>query len=82
MGEIVDEWAATDDEHGKKFLNLWDQQLKVCEMQSEGGAAGALHGALVSGSLATSYTASQGKPADLRFNMFILYQNNKYDIRN
>lgn len=62
MGEIVDEWAATDDEGGKKkkFLNLWDQELKVVEMQSEGGAAGALHGALVSGSLATTYTASQG----------------------
>jgi pyruvate-ferredoxin/flavodoxin oxidoreductase len=61
MGEIVDDWAATNDElGGKKFLNLWDQELKVCEMQSEGGAAGALHGALVSGSLATTYTASQG----------------------
>jgi len=61
MGEIVDAWSATDDKHGgKKYLNLWGQELKVCEMQSEGGAAGALHGALVSGSLATTYTASQG----------------------
>jgi hypothetical protein len=60
MGEIVDEWAAEDDGHGnKKFLNLWGQELKVVEMQSEGGAAGALHGALNSGSLATTYTASQ-----------------------
>lgn len=43
MGEIVDAWAATDDEQGaKKFLNLWDQELKVIEMQSEGGAAGKL----------------------------------------
>ncbi len=37
MGETVDEWAATDDEKGnKKYRNLWDQELKVCEMQSEG----------------------------------------------
>lgn len=60
MGEIVDDWASQDDEHGhKKFVNLWGQELKVIEMQSEGGAAGALHGALNSGSLATTYTASQ-----------------------
>ena len=60
MGEIVDEWAAQDDELGnKKFVNLWGQELKVVEMQSEAGAAGALHGALNSGSLATTYTASQ-----------------------
>jgi pyruvate-ferredoxin/flavodoxin oxidoreductase len=54
MGEEVDAWAA---EHKK---NLWNQELKVIEMQSEAGAAGALHGALVSGALATTYTASQG----------------------
>lgn len=61
IGEIVDEWAATTDSSGvKKYLNLWKQELKVCEMQSEGGAAGALHGALVSGSLASTYTSSQG----------------------
>lgn len=54
MGEEVDAWA---EQHKK---NLWGQDLKVVEMQSEGGAAGALHGALVSGSLATTYTASQG----------------------
>ena len=54
MGEEVDAWA----EQQKK--NLWGQELNVVEMQSEGGAAGALHGALVSGSLATTYTASQG----------------------
>ncbi|KAL7544095.1 hypothetical protein ACHAXR_013545 [Thalassiosira sp. AJA248-18] len=60
MGEIVDAWASNNDNNPKKMLNLWDQELKVCEMQSEGGAAGALHGALVSGSLATTYTASQG----------------------
>eukprot|EP00550_Attheya_septentrionalis_P009942 CAMPEP_0198298222 /NCGR_PEP_ID=MMETSP1449-20131203/40120_1 /TAXON_ID=420275 /ORGANISM="Attheya septentrionalis, Strain CCMP2084" /LENGTH=582 /DNA_ID=CAMNT_0043999433 /DNA_START=79 /DNA_END=1824 /DNA_ORIENTATION=+ len=55
MGEIVDAWA----EDGRR--NLWGrQELKVIEMQSEAGAAGALHGALVSGSLATTFTASQG----------------------
>lgn len=72
MGEIVDEWAAQDDEHGnKKHVNLWGQELKVVEMQSEGGAAGALHGALNSGSLATTYTASQG---------LLLYIPNLYKI--
>ena len=61
MGEIADEWSSTEDANGeKKYKNLWDQELKVVEMQSEGGAAGALHGALVSGSLATTYPASQG----------------------
>ena len=54
MGEEVDEWAE------KQKKNLWGQELKVQEMQSEAGAAGALHGALVSGALATTYTASQG----------------------
>lgn len=54
IGEVVDEWAAK----GRK--NIFDQTLLVRQMQSEAGAAGALHGALVSGSLATTYTASQG----------------------
>ncbi len=54
MAEYVDEWAA----FGKK--NLFGEELKVLEMQSEGGAAGALHGALQSGVLATTFTASQG----------------------
>ncbi|KAG7357016.1 pyruvate ferredoxin oxidoreductase [Nitzschia inconspicua] len=54
MGEEVDAWAA---EHKK---NLWNQELKVIEMQSEAGAAGALHGSLQAGTLATTYTASQG----------------------
>jgi pyruvate-ferredoxin/flavodoxin oxidoreductase len=54
MGEEVDAWAA---EHKK---NLWNQELKVVEMQSEAGAAGALHGSLQAGTLATTYTASQG----------------------
>ena len=54
MGEWADEWAA----QGKR--NLWGAVPKIIEMQSEGGAAGALHGALTSGALATSFTASQG----------------------
>ncbi|MCX6665012.1 MAG: pyruvate:ferredoxin (flavodoxin) oxidoreductase [Euryarchaeota archaeon] len=54
MGEICDEWAA----HGRK--NIFGQILKIAEMQSEGGAAGAVHGALSAGALATTFTASQG----------------------
>lgn len=54
MGEWVDEWSAA----GKK--NLWGHRPEVIEMQSEGGAAGALHGALNAGALASSFTASQG----------------------
>jgi len=54
MAEGIDEWAA----HGKK--NLFDQPVRVVEMQSEGGAAGAVHGSLQAGALTTTYTASQG----------------------
>ncbi len=54
MAEVVDEWAT----QGRK--NLFDSVVKVCEMQSEGGAAGAVHGALQGGALATTFTASQG----------------------
>ena len=54
MGEYVDEWAA----HGRK--NIFGQVLRVAEMQSEAGAAGAVHGALAAGSLSTTFTASQG----------------------
>jgi pyruvate-ferredoxin/flavodoxin oxidoreductase len=54
MGEWVDEWSA------KRKANLWGHVPEVVEMQSEGGAAGALHGALQSGAMATSFTASQG----------------------
>lgn len=54
MAEHVDVWAAK----GKK--NLFDQTVKLIEMQSEAGAAGAMHGSLEAGSLTTSYTASQG----------------------
>lgn len=54
MAEGVDEWAA----HGKK--NLFGQPVRVVEMQSEGGAAGTVHGSLQAGALTTTYTASQG----------------------
>lgn len=54
MAENVDEWAA----HGQK--NLFGQEVKVVEMQSEAGAAGALHGSLATGALTTTFTASQG----------------------
>ena len=54
MAELVDEWAA----HGRK--NVFGQTVKVVEMQSEAGAAGAVHGSLQAGALTTTYTASQG----------------------
>jgi len=54
MAELVDEWAA----HDKK--NVFGQSVKVVEMQSEAGAAGAVHGSLQAGALTTTYTASQG----------------------
>ena len=54
MGELSDEWAA----QGRK--NLWGSVPTVVELQSEGGAAGTVHGALQAGALATTFTASQG----------------------
>jgi len=54
MAELADEWAA----HGQK--NIFGQTVRVVEMQSEGGAAGAVHGSLQAGALTTTYTASQG----------------------
>jgi len=54
MAEYTDEWAAK----GKK--NIFGEPVKVVEMQSEGGAAGAVHGSLQAGALTTTYTASQG----------------------
>jgi len=54
MGELSDEWAS----QGKP--NLWGNVPDVVEMQSEGGAAGAIHGALQAGALGTTFTASQG----------------------
>ncbi len=54
MAEYVDEWAASG------LKNIFGEQVKVVEMQSEAGAAGALHGALQTGALCTTFTASQG----------------------
>ena len=54
MADHVDNWAA----HGKK--NLFGQPVQLVEMQSEAGACGAMHGALETGSLSSTYTASQG----------------------
>jgi pyruvate-ferredoxin/flavodoxin oxidoreductase len=54
MGEFADAWSAA------KVPNLWGTVPLVAEMQSEGGAAGAVHGALQTGSLTTTFTASQG----------------------
>ncbi len=54
MAEVVDEWSA----NGQK--NIFDQEVDVIEMQSEGGAAGAVHGSLSAGALTTTFTASQG----------------------
>jgi pyruvate-ferredoxin/flavodoxin oxidoreductase len=54
MAEYIDEWAA----FGKK--NIFGEIVKVAEMQSEGGAAGAVHGSLQSGALTSTFTASQG----------------------
>lgn len=54
MGEMVDEWSA------QGLLNCYGQKLSVTEMQSEAGAAGALHGALKAGAFSTTFTASQG----------------------
>src|ERR1700721_2511015 len=54
MAELADEWSS----QGRP--NVWGTVPAVVEMQSEGGAAGALHGALQSGALATTFTASQG----------------------
>ena len=54
MGEFADEWSAL------KHPNIWDTVPLVLEMQAEGGAAGAVHGALQTGALTTTFTASQG----------------------
>ncbi len=54
IAEHIDEWAA----QGKK--NIFGQKVKIVEMQSEAGAAGAMHGSLQSGVLTSTYTASQG----------------------
>jgi pyruvate-ferredoxin/flavodoxin oxidoreductase len=54
MGESADAWSAANEK------NIWGMRPLVCEMQSEGGAAGVVHGSLQTGSLTTTFTASQG----------------------
>jgi pyruvate-ferredoxin/flavodoxin oxidoreductase len=54
MAELADEWSS------QHLQNVWGSVPEVVEMQSEGGAAGALHGSLQAGALATTFTASQG----------------------
>jgi pyruvate-ferredoxin/flavodoxin oxidoreductase len=54
MAEVCDEWAA----HGR--TNIFGQKMRIAEMQSEAGAAGAVHGSLASGAFTTTFTASQG----------------------
>ena len=54
MADMVDQWSA----NGRK--NIFGTQVKVCEMQSEAGAAGTVHGSLATGAMTTTYTASQG----------------------
>jgi len=54
MGEWADEWSS------RQQKNLWNTVPDIIEMQSEAGAAGAIHGALQAGSLTTTFTASQG----------------------
>ena len=54
MAELVDEWSA----NGLK--NIFGQPVNVIEMQSEGGAAGAVHGSIITGALTSTFTASQG----------------------
>ena len=54
MAEATDEWATADRK------NMFGQIVHITEMQSEAGAAGAVHGSLAAGALTTTYTASQG----------------------
>jgi pyruvate-ferredoxin/flavodoxin oxidoreductase len=65
MAELADAWAA------QGIKNIWGQVPVIQQMQSEGGAAGAVHGALQSGALTTTFTASQG---------FLLMLPNMYKI--
>ena len=54
MAELVEEWSSSD------IKNIFQEKVEVVEMQSEAGAAAAIHGALLTGALASTYTASQG----------------------
>ncbi|MBQ3934808.1 MAG: hypothetical protein II715_03230, partial [Clostridia bacterium] len=61
MAEVTDSWSATDKNiFGEPARNIFGDRVHVTEMQSEAGAAGAVHGSLASGALTTTYTASQG----------------------
>ena len=61
MAEVTDSWSATNKNiFGEPAKNIFGDNVKVVEMQSEAGAAGAVHGSLASGALTTTYTASQG----------------------
>ena len=61
MAEVTDTWSASDKNiFGEPAKNIFGENVKVVEMQSEAGAAGAVHGSLGSGALTTTYTASQG----------------------
>ena len=61
MAEVTDTWSASDKNiFGEPAKNIFGENVKVVEMQSEAGAAGAVHGSLASGALTTTYTASQG----------------------
>ena len=54
MAELTDSWSATG------LKNIFGENVRVTEMQSEAGAAGTVHGSLAAGALTTTYTASQG----------------------
>ncbi|MBO4265242.1 MAG: pyruvate:ferredoxin (flavodoxin) oxidoreductase [Clostridia bacterium] len=61
MAEVTDTWSATDKNiFGEPAKNIFGENVKVVEMESEAGAAGAVHGSLAAGALTTTYTASQG----------------------
>ena len=61
MAEVTDTWSASDKNiFGEPAKNIFGENVKVVEMQSEAGAAGAVHGSLAAGALTTTYTASQG----------------------
>jgi len=61
MAEVTDTWSASDKNiFGEPAKNIFGQNVKVVEMQSEAGAAGTVHGSLAAGALTTTYTASQG----------------------
>ncbi|MBQ0010886.1 MAG: pyruvate:ferredoxin (flavodoxin) oxidoreductase, partial [Ruminococcus sp.] len=61
MAEVTDTWSATDKNiFGEPAKNIFGENVKVIEMESEGCAAGAVHGSLAAGALTTTYTASQG----------------------